>query len=144
VITIDVLGAEELTRRLAAVPDKLQRRVIREMSQIVYDSAQRAADAHTKTGALARSLVNKPVPNGRYVGHDLQAAPHAVFVHWGTRPHEIRPRRRKRLRWVSGDEFVFARKVQHPGYKGDAYLVRAADEAVRAFDAIVRKAQLEV
>ncbi len=143
-ITIDILGAQELTRRLAAVPDNLQRRVIREMSQIIYDSAQRAADTHTKTGALARSLVNKPIPNGRYVGHDLQAAPHAVFVHWGTKPHEIRPRRRKVLRWPAGDEFVFARKVRHPGYEGDAYLVRAADDAVRAFDAIVRKVQQEV
>jgi hypothetical protein len=144
VITIDMLGVQELTRRLAAVPDNLQRRVIREMAQIVYDSAQRAADTHTKTGALARSLVNKPIPGGRYIGHDLQAAEHAKYVHNGTRPHEIRPRRRKVLRWVSGDVYAFARKVQHPGYEGDAYLVRAADDAVRAFDAILRKAQQEV
>ncbi len=67
-----------------------------------------------------------------------------MFVHWGTKPHEIRPRRRKVLRWPAGDEFVFARKVRHPGYEGDAYLVRAADDAVRAFDAIVRKVQQEV
>lgn len=143
-IEISILGAEELSRRLVEAPEKIQRRVIREMSQIVYDSAQRGADAHTKTGALARSLFNRAIPNGREIGHELQAAPHAVFVHWGTRPHEIRPRRRKVLRWPAGDAFAFARKVQHPGYKGDDWMVRAADEAVRQFDAIVRKAQQEV
>ncbi len=143
-IEISILGAEEISRHLVAAPEKIQARVIREMSQIVYDSAQRGADAHTKTGAMARSLFNRAIPGGREIGHDLQAAPHAVFVHWGTKPHEIRPRRRKVLRWPAGDAFVFARKVRHPGYEGDAYLVRAADEAVRAFDAIVRKAQQEV
>lgn len=143
-IEISILGAEEISRRLVEAPEKIQRRVIREMSQIVYDTAQRGADAHTKTGAMARSLQNRAIPNGREIRHDLQASPHALFVHWGTRPHEIRPRRRKVLRWPVGNEFAFARKVWHPGYQGDAWMVRAADEAVRQFDAIVRKAQQEV
>ena len=143
-IEISILGADETSRRLLEAPEKIRKRVIREMSQIVYDSAQRGADAHTKTGALARSLYNRAIPGGREVGHDLQHAPHALFVHWGTRPHEIRPRRRKVLRWAVGNQFAFARKVWHPGYRGDAWMVRAADDAVRQFDAIVRRAQQEV
>jgi hypothetical protein len=33
--------------------------------------------------------------------------------------------------------------VNHPGYRGDAYLARAADDAVRQFAAIVDRALKE-
>ena len=49
-------------------------------------------------------------------------ASYGIFVHNGWEAHEIRPKKRKFLRWVIGSEFVFARKVKHPGYKGDAFL----------------------
>jgi phage gpG-like protein len=32
-----------------------------------------------------------------------------------TRPHEIRPRRGRALRWLGRDGMVFARRVRHPG-----------------------------
>ncbi len=55
------------------------------------------------------------------------------------------PKDKKALRWPSGQgggtHFVFARFARHPGYEGDAWLVKAADEAVRQFDAIVRRVQ---
>jgi hypothetical protein len=47
----------------------------------------------------------------------------------GTGAHVIRPRRRKALRFVSGGQIVFARKVQHPGTKANRFLVRALDAA---------------
>lgn len=44
-------------------------------------------------------------------------APHAPWVEYGTRPHEIRPKPgRKALRWFpGGGKAAFARSVQHPG-----------------------------
>ncbi|MDY4155083.1 MAG: hypothetical protein SPH77_00640 [Campylobacter sp.] len=39
-----------------------------------------------------------------------------------TKPHEIKPKTRKFLRWVVSSEFIFAKKVKHPGYKGDPFL----------------------
>lgn len=40
----------------------------------------------------------------------------ASYLEHGTVPHEIRPRRKRFLRFVSRDgNVVFARKVQHPG-----------------------------
>lgn len=35
----------------------------------------------------------------------------------GTKPHDIYPRRRRRLRFVTGGQVVFARHVRHPGTK---------------------------
>ena len=44
------------------------------------------------------------------------------------------------LRWAAGGKFIFSQWVNHPGYQGDNYMQRAADEAVRQFDAIVNQA----
>lgn len=130
-------GLSEATGTLRGLPEHLERGTINRMSQIAYDEAQRGAASHTKattTGALFQSLFNRSIPKGREVGHDLDRAPHAVFIQFGTRPHEIRPKDKKALRWVgAGGKFVFAGKVNHPGYRGDAYLINAATLAVREF-----------
>jgi hypothetical protein len=85
-------------------------------------------------------VFNRAIPNGREVGHDGQRAPHAEFVLFGTRPHIIRPKDKKALRWVSGNGFVFARVVNHPGYLGDNYLETAATDAIKAMPGIVDQA----
>lgn len=90
---------------------------------------------HTKTGALERSLGKRRIPGGWEIGHDSRVAPYARFVHDGTKPHAIFPRNKKALRWPSGSAFRFARKVRHPGYKGDRWMERAAREAPLIFRA---------
>jgi hypothetical protein len=53
--------------------------------------------------------------------------PAALYVVLPTRPHEIRPKRARALRFVptGGRGFVFAKKVNHPGYRGDPFLQQA-------------------
>lgn len=138
-IFLKFTGLTEAMGTLRRLPEHMERGVILRMSQIAYDEAQRGAGRHTKaegSGALFQSLFNRAIPKGREIGHDLDRAPHAVFVQFGTRPHEIRPKDKKALRWVgAGGSFVFAGKVNHPGYIGDAYLIDAATLAVREFRA---------
>lgn len=50
---------------------------------------------------------------------------YALFHHEGTRPHVIRPRRAKALRFVSGGQVIFASKVNHPGTKPNRFLTTA-------------------
>lgn len=53
--------------------------------------------------------------------------PYAMAVHQGSRPHRIRARRKRALRWqVNGEGFRFARGVNHPGSKPDQFLYEAA------------------
>jgi hypothetical protein len=55
---------------------------------------------------------------------------HSVLVHNGSRRHPIRPRRRNGwLRFEVEGRIVFAREVNHPGYKGDPYLTNALRDA---------------
>lgn len=143
-ISIRLQGLSEAVGTIRRLPEALERTTLLRMSQVAYDEAERGAARHNKTGALFQSLYNRPIPRGREVGHDPQRAPHAVFVQLGTRPHEIRPKKRKSLRWVAGSRFVFAGRVQHPGYRGDAYLINAATLAVREFRAILDQTLREV
>lgn len=145
-LQVIVQGRESLSAELPAIPKKMQSSVLLQMSQIAYDTAQRGAGSHSRSGgsgALFQSLYNRSIPNGREVGHDTDRAPHAGFVLLGARAHKIRPKNKKALRWPSGGVFRFAREVNHPGYRGDNYLNRAADDALRQFAAIVDRATKE-
>ena len=140
-ITVSVTGVEGVQQTLAKIVPQ-STKAVRELAQKIYELADQGADKHTKTGALRRSLYLRSLPNrsGWEIGHDRQMAPHAVFVHWGTRPHVIRPKTKKLLRWATPfGKWVSNKAVNHPGYKGDPWLIRAADQAVRSFDQIVAK-----
>ena len=138
--TVRVEGVSALRVTLPQIPKEIERLTILRMSQIAYDSTQRGAGRHSKTGALFQSVYNRAIPGGRDVGHDLHRAPHALFVNFGTRPHIIRPKEKKALRWVMGNRFIFAKFVRHPGYKGDAYILDAAADAMAQFKQIVDQA----
>jgi len=56
---------------------------------------------------------------------------YAGFVNDGTRPHTIRPRRAKALRFRVGGRIVYARVVNHPGTKARPFLDRALEEIAR-------------
>lgn len=144
-IEINLAGLDEVRARFARLVPETQAKVLRDLAQVAFDTAQRQVDTHTKTGALARSLrLQSDGDGGWIISHDQQHAPYAIFIHFGTKPHLIKPKDKKALRWAGGSgggtHFIFAKWVHHPGYKGHAYLVEAADEAVKQFDAIVRRA----
>ena len=145
-LQLRIAGLSEAVGTLRGLPPTLERTTLLRMSQVAYDAAQQGAGRHTKpggSGALFQSLYNRSIPKGREVGHDPQRAPHALFVNLGTRPHEIRPKKKRALRWAGGGLFHFAKVVRHPGYRGDAYMIAAATLAVREFRAIVDQAMKE-
>lgn len=51
--------------------------------------------------------------------------PAVIFVLKGTRPHLIRPRRAKALRFDVGGTTVFAKLVHHPGTRPNDFMARA-------------------
>lgn len=84
-----------------------------------------------RTGELTNSIVRDEV-QGSFDGQDLRCtvsagAPHATFVELGTKPHKIRPKYRKALRWPVEGGFAFARSVDHPGTQPTFFLRRAVE-----------------
>lgn len=150
-------GAEAVRRQLLRLGALAQKALDATASE-VEAYVMHEAGQHTQTGALFASVTKRRIPGGWEIFHDLQRAPHAVFVHWGARPHVIRPkaggsytsfkdasgktvrkgipaggRARVALRWTKGNAFAFAREVNHPGYKGDPWMARAAAMAPTVF-----------
>lgn len=141
-IKITINGVNALKDELRSIPKNLEASVLRQMSQIAYEQMQDGATRHNRSGALFASVYNRSTGQGadREVGHDPQRASYAPFVVFGTRPHIIQPSKKKALRWAGNGRFYFAKWVKHPGYVGDDYVTRAADEAIRQFSAIVDQA----
>lgn len=71
--------------------------------------------------------------------------PYVPYVLEPTRPHTIVPRAARALAWTpaGGGGMVFARRVNHPGTKGNNYPARAymamRSEIIRAFQAAIEK-----
>lgn len=79
-----------------------------------------------RTNKLSKSIVKRAVEDDAY-GLSIRIGayqPYALWVHDGTKPHVILPKKPGGvLHWVdaSGNK-IFARKVNHPGYKGNKFL----------------------
>lgn len=92
-----------------------------------------------RTGNLARSTEARVVRmrGGRGValaGRRIvvsNTAPYAPFVEFGTRPHIIRARRVRFLRFFWKGAIRFFRKVNHPGTRHTRFLWRATYAAFR-------------
>ena len=138
--SMKLTGVVGATRMVRDVPIALKKNVITSLAADVYALALVGAKSHSKSGKLVASLVNRPVPNGRAVEHDPLRAPHAVYVHYGTKPHDIRPKRvGGKLRFIIGGRVVFAKRVRHPGYRGDPYFTRAVIDGLRTLPDIVSR-----
>lgn len=108
---------------------------MREIHDGTTDAVIRAADAGVEegkrsatwkdqTGAARRTIATKrgqKVFNSVHV--DMVAPLHYHrYLDAGTKPHEIRPVKAKFLRFTARDgSLVFARRVWHPGTKGDGF-----------------------
>lgn len=125
--TVELLGEERVRNAFKQLSDAAQRSVLAKTANDVKNYVEQQADTHTKEGALFRSVYIKKINEGFEVGHDERIAPHAKFVHWGTKPHVIKPKNKKALRFVAGGKFAFAKAVNHPGYIGHPWLVHALE-----------------
>lgn len=80
-------------------------------------------------GTLRDSIVKRVIPGGPngfvvVVGSSL---PYALYVHEGTQPHVITPKKAPRLVffWGKAGKIVAFPRVNHPGNKPNRFLLRA-------------------
>lgn len=135
-VRVIVEGVAAVERRIDATPGAVQQ-ALSVTAVRVEDLVEAGAGKHAKTGALERSIFKRRITGGWEVGHASQIAPYARFVHDGARPHLIEPAKRQSLRWPVPGGFRFAKRVNHPGYKGDAWLRRAATQALPTFERVL-------
>lgn len=126
------IRADVLLGRLHRLQQEVDSRLT-EAVNISLRDVQEYARAHhrftTRTGEAERSIEKT---DARKVQGSIQGDVGAtrkvtIYLHQGTRPHNIVPRRKLALRWASGNGFVFARRVHHPGTQPDPFIFDAFD-----------------
>ncbi len=100
---------------------------MQKISEFALEEMRRRAPE--RTGRLKRSIRLQPAPVGgtAVIGPTV---PYAVFVEYGTRPHEILPVRAQALRFEVEGRVVYAKSVRHPGTKPQ-FFIRGTAEAVQ-------------
>ena len=83
------------------------------------------AEAPVRTAALQRSIGSTYHGGGKWTVS--AAKPYAQFVHEGTKPHPIKARSGKTLRffWARVGRVVYPKQVSHPGNEPNPFLTRA-------------------
>jgi hypothetical protein len=129
---MDDIGS--LLKKFRGVPERLERTLSIAVRMAADDASNEAKQNHDYTdrsGNLANSI-GPDGPTGSFRNNDLEAivsagAGYALFVEQGTKPHVIKPRFRKALRFPTPAGFAFAKGVKHPGTKG-RYFIKGAVE----------------
>lgn len=117
------IDQSRLQRLLSAVGGPGDR-LLRRKGERVAALARVYAAGH---GSIASMIEVGPV-QGKSI-KVVSTHPATIYVHNGTRPHLIRPRRARALRFVVDGQVVFARLVRHPGTSPSPFLTKALRDA---------------
>lgn len=118
---------EKLVKAFEAAPVQTRDMVRRQVKMAVRDVREYARDHHrfvTRSGMTEKSIMSLAKYNQ---GTVMLTNNIARWQHEGTKPYVIVPRSKKVLRFAINKEFVFSKRVRHPGIKADPFLYKAAD-----------------
>lgn len=92
--------------------------------EIVADAKKRAP---VDLGDLKQSIASIKVDNKtvKILANATGNAPYAAHVEYGTKAHEIKPKKGKALKFKVGGKDVFAKSVKHPGTKKQPFFFPA-------------------
>lgn len=131
---------QALADMFAGLGPRLEHNLTRAVRIVATKAVAEAKTHHAytdRTGFLTNSI-EASEPTGSALAGDLSAtisagAAYAEYVEKGTRPHVIRPRYRKALRWPVDGGFAFAKEVHHPGTAATHFLELAVEHVVPEF-----------
>ena len=119
---------DKLVRAFEAAPVQTRVMVRRQVKMAVRDVREYARDHHrfvTRSGMTEKSIMSLAKDNQ---GTVMLTNNIARWQHEGTKPYVIVPRSKKVLRFAVNKEFVFSKRVRHPGIKADPFLYSAAEK----------------
>lgn len=108
----------------------LKPRILEVLDVTANAIARRARARHgyiDRTGALTKSIhAGEAFETGKGAAVEVIAdAPYAAAQEYGARPHVIRAKPGKTLRFFAGGQLVFRKAVNHPGNMGQGFLLDA-------------------
>ncbi len=173
-ITITIEGLDALRSKFAKFPAAAKKYIgqaLDESGRVLLRYSQQAtvATVPQKTGALRSAFKWQTNGLSGQLFIDPSVAPYGIFVHEGTKPHDIYPRTASVLafNWTTGSAYgrsasgrskyipkqnlgtIFARHIRHPGTKARPFMPMIARQATpeiltafnQAFGRMVREVQ---
>jgi len=148
VIQID--GIDAINKKLRSLDRDLAHELIKDVTKDAYRNIKKRALKHYVTGTMEDNIffhVSKSKLEGavgiddngmmvEWKGKDIN---YALFVLLGTKPHNIKPKEKKVLRYNNIGEFVFAKSVKHPGYKGDDFMEKGLQDTMNNLDSTIAR-----
>lgn len=106
------------------------RQLLGQLAALAATQARSTTSFKDRTGALRKSIRRgERGPWAQFVKVGGKDAPYAVFIEAGSRPHEIKARRAKFLRFEQNGQIVFRKRVFHPGTRPARFMESARDSA---------------
>jgi len=149
VIQID--GIDEINKKLRSLDKNLAPALIKDTTKDAYKNIKKRALKHYVTGTMEDNIffrVSKSKlegvvgidDNGMMVDVKGSEVNYALFVLLGTKPHQIKPKEKKVLRYSSVGHFVFTKMVKkHPRYTGDNFMRKGLKDTMDNLDSIIAR-----
>lgn len=134
----DVYRLAEALRRAGKDADATTQRVMIESAN--YLLTEMEARVPVDTGELRRSLGVQIEGNRVLIGPKAAYAP---YVEFGTKPHTIKPKTKRALKFRVGGQWIYAAEVHHPGTKAQPFVRPAFDAWVASVGEMVGEANVE-
>lgn len=139
---------EQLLENAAAADVVLVNTIKRAVLVGVMTGATVARQDHrfkNRTGRLERSIGYRVISETERgaKGEFFADAPYASFVDGGTRPHDIRPRKKSALRFQVGGKWIITKLVRHPGTRPEGFMGNALLAAQREMELEIRKGRVK-
>lgn len=147
---IRIDGIKDINKKLRSLDKDLATDIITDTTKDAYKNIKKRALRHYVTGTMEDNIflhVSKSKlegivgieDNGMMVDAKGKYVNYALFVLLGTKPHTIKPKEKKVLRYSSVNHFVFTKIVKHPGYKGDNFLQKGLNDTMGNLDSIIAR-----
>jgi len=91
----------------------------------------------TRTGTLGNSVTNTVKGLSSEILIDLKRAPYGLFVYEGTKDHVIKPKNKKALSWVQGNQRFFSKGHKVKGWKADTFILNTFNKKRSIFTKIM-------
>lgn len=148
-IKIKIEGLDEIMTAFEKAPNLMIDSMSKAIKKSLYDiqsEAIKEAPANKEIGQGARLRQSFFVRMyDKLSGTLYNRQPYALYVHEGTRPHEIRPKNKKVLANKRTGQ-VFGKVVHHPGTQPNRFLERAVEKSKqrvqRNFDEVIKRVLL--
>jgi len=145
---ITVTNPQKTLEKLSIIDKELSSKAIEKTTVAAYKNLRFFAKPHyQKRSALERNIdyrlksqagIVYIKDRNMMVDSKYGRLNYILFVLKGTKPHTIVPKDRKVLRFKSLSGFVFAKRVRHPGYKGDDFVHKAIKKTFEELDKILK------